>query len=107
MAGERDLRKVNETRSVALHRLVGERLGSDPALIEAARKRVVGWLGDGSIHRVYGEAWLHLLSGPLDRLQAALIDPSDHARALRQCSPFAGVVDAKARWRIWREGRST
>jgi hypothetical protein len=27
-------------------------------------------------------------------------------RALRQCTPFAGVVDPRTRWRIWRETRA-
>jgi hypothetical protein len=31
---------------------------------------------------------------------AALVDPGERARALRQCSPFAGALDAGERWRI-------
>jgi hypothetical protein len=33
------------------------------------------------------------------------VDPAEGARALRQCSPFAGVIDPRTRWRIWREVR--
>jgi hypothetical protein len=34
-----------------------------------------------------------------------LVDPGESARALRQCSPFAGVVDSRTRWSIWRAVR--
>lgn len=98
-----DLREVNERRSIALHRLVGERLQRDPTIVAAARQRIVRWLADGSIHPAYGEAWRQLLEGPVDALVAVLTDPGEHPRALRQCSPFAGVLDAKTRWSVWRE----
>jgi hypothetical protein len=101
-----DLRVENEERSIALHQAVADRLVENPALIGRARARVDGWLADGRVHPVYGEEWRRLLSGPLDRLLAALTQGDDHARALRQCSPFAGVLDPRTRWRIWRESRT-
>jgi hypothetical protein len=100
---ELDLREVNERRSIALHRLVGERLVANPELVDAARQRVNQWMADASIHHAYGEAWRQLLTGPAELLLAALVDPGEHARTLRQCSPFAGVLDPKTRWRVWRE----
>jgi hypothetical protein len=107
MESSTDLRLRNEERSIALHRAVGERLREDPALIDRARERVDAWLAEGLVHRVYGEAWRDLLSGPFDRLLAVLTRDDDHARTLRQCSPFAGVLDPRTRWRIWREGQAT
>lgn len=101
-----DLREVNEERSIALHRLVGERLREDPALITTALERIDRWLLDGSIHQVYGAAWQQLLRGPLENLLGVLTERGEHARALRQCSPFAGVLDTRSRWRIWRQGRT-
>lgn len=98
-----DLREVNERRSIALHRAVGERLREDPALVATARQRIDRWLADGSIHAAYGEAWRRLLAGPLEGLLTALVDPDEQARTLRQCSPFAGILDPKTRWRVWRE----
>jgi hypothetical protein len=98
-----DLRELNERRSIALHRIVGDRLRRDPALLARARERVDRWLADGSIHPTHGEAWRRLLSGPFDELQAVLIEPGEPARTLRQCSPFAGVVGARERWRVWRD----
>jgi hypothetical protein len=99
----RNLHELAEARSLAIHRLVAERLREDPGLVEPARVRVAAWLADGSVHRAYAEAWRGLLSGPLARLLEVLVDPGEGARALRQCSPFAGVIDPRTRWRIWRE----
>ena len=100
---ERDLRIVGERRSLALHHAVGEKLRHDPPLLDRARNRITRWLAEGDIHPRYGQEWLRLLNGPLEELIRVLDDPSDHARALRSCSPFAGVLDPKTRWRIWRE----
>jgi len=38
-------------------------------------------------------------------LLAVLQADTDDARALRQATPFAGVVEPRERWRIWREVR--
>ena len=101
-----DLRVRNEERSIALHQAVADRLREDPTLIGRARGRIDTWLAEGRIHQLYGETWQRLLSGPLDRLLAVLTHDDDRARALRQCSPFAGVLDPRTRWRIWRQGRT-
>jgi hypothetical protein len=95
--------QLAEARSRELHRLVAARLRAEPELLERARSRVAGWLGDGSVARVYAEAWQGLLNGELDRLCAKLVEESEEANALRQVTPFAGVIDPRTRWRIWRE----
>jgi hypothetical protein len=100
-----NLHELAEERSLAIHRMVADRLRENPQLIEAARSRVAGWLADGSVHPAYAKAWAELLSGPAQRLLATLVDPGETARALRQCSPFAGVVDPRTRWGIWRAVR--
>jgi hypothetical protein len=35
----------------------------------------------------------------------ALVDPSERGRALRQCTPFAGALDPRTRWRLWAQVR--
>ena len=63
-------------------------------------------LADGSVARTYADRWDALLALPLDQLIAAMLDPSEAGRAMRQCSPFAGALDARERWRIRREVRA-
>lgn len=92
-------------RSRALHVAVAERLCADPGLVLAARTRVQSWLNDGSVARVYAEAWEALLDRPIADLVAALGEMSERMHDLRQVSPFAGVLDPRTRWRIHRETR--
>jgi hypothetical protein len=101
-----DPHELAEERSLAIHREVAARLQADPGLLAIARARVEGWLADASVHPFYARAWNELLSGRVERLLEALTDPSETARALRQCSPFAGVVDPRTRWRIWHDVRA-
>ena len=70
---------VAEDVSLELHRAVAKRLLEDPAVVDRARERVDEWLRDGSVARPYAEAC--------------------------QTSPFAGVLDPKTRWSIWRRAR--
>ncbi|HSO21295.1 MAG TPA: hypothetical protein VLT81_00225 [Chondromyces sp.] len=94
--------QVAEERSLALHREVARKLRERPELLEQARDRVRGWLESGSVSRFWAEAWLETLSAPLDKVIARITDPSEHARALRQSSPFAGVLEPRERWEILR-----
>jgi len=96
---------VAEDVSLELHRAVAERLIADPALVERARARVGEWLRDGSVARPYAEAWQAVLAEPVEAVARLLGDPGERARQLRQTSPFAGVLDPKARWSIWRRAR--
>jgi hypothetical protein len=101
-----DAHRIAEERSVALHAAVAERLRGDPAVLERARARVAGWRVAAPTHPRYAAAWSALLARPLDDICAALVERSERMDALRQCTPFAGVVDARTRWRIWREVRA-
>jgi hypothetical protein len=96
---------VAEDVSLELHRAVAARLHEDPALAQRARERVAGWLRDGSVARPYAEAWQAILVGPAEALARFLADPGDEARRMRQTSPFAGALDARTRWSIWRRVR--
>jgi hypothetical protein len=60
---------------------------------------------DGSVARPYAQAWADLLARPLPEVVAFLRDEGNDAAALRQVSPFAGVLDARTRWRVLRAGR--
>jgi hypothetical protein len=101
-----DPHELAEERSLAIHGLVAERLRADPYLVVTARERVEQWLRDGSVHRTYAEKWRLLLTGPPERLFEVLMHRGEEARALRQSSPFAGVVDPRTRWALWREVRA-
>lgn len=101
-----DPHRLAEERSLALHEAVAQRIRHDATVIVDARRRVEGWLRDGSVARPYAEAWRAILAGGLDDIVLAITDPGERARALRQCSPFAGALDPRERWRILDEVRA-
>lgn len=94
-----------EETSLELHRAVADRLRADPSLVERARARVRAWLREGPVSRPVAEAWSALLAEPVERLAAFLTDPGQRARDLRQTSPFAGALDPRTRWTVWRRAR--
>jgi hypothetical protein len=100
------LHALADERSLALHRAVAERLERNGAIVEKARERVLDWHRTGLLARPLADAWLEILGRPLPELMAFLVDPGERARRLRQASPFAGVLDARTRWRIWRDVRA-
>lgn len=96
-----DPHRLAEARSLAAHQLIADRLADEPGLLDMARERVAGWLVDGSVSRVYAQEWREILVGDLASIRAALVDDSERGRALRQCTPFAGAIDPRTRWRLW------
>ncbi len=94
-----------EERSLWLHRAVAEKARHDSGILSRARKRVEGWLRDESVHPRYAEAWRAVLSSEPEEILNQLVDPGEAMRALRQCSPFAGVLEPRERWRILRRVR--
>jgi hypothetical protein len=102
-----DLHGLAEERSLAYHRRVAELLRSRPELITQARERARGWAASGERHAPYAAQWLLILEGPIEQIVASLTDPSERGRALRQATPFAGALDPRERWRLWREVRES
>ena len=63
----------------------------------------MGLLESGEVHPRYASAWNEILNRSVAQICEALVATGEHAVALRQCSPFAGALDSKTRWKIWRE----
>jgi len=99
-----DLHKLAAERSLAFHRVVASRLVQDSAVLERARKRLKTWL-ERTPDRPFVREWNKVLAGDAEKIAAFLVDRSELAEELRQSSPFAGTLDARERWRIWRETR--
>jgi hypothetical protein len=99
-----------DARSLALHRLVAEKVRRDPALLERARETLRRWLVDVDPRsRPYLEEWQRALSAGLDAALELATEDSERAATLRQCSPFAGVLDNRERFtflRAWREAHA-
>lgn len=103
MSEVRATHELAEERSLALHRVVAERVAREPGLRSGALERVDRWQAKGTLGSFYADRWRALLTGPLDTLLATLVDECQSARDLRQNTPFTFIVGPRERWRIWRE----
>ncbi len=101
-----DLHKLASERSLAFHRAIAKRLIHDPAVLEKARERVRTWLAHTPA-RPFAREWEKILAGDAESIAGFIVDPSELPEELRQSSPFAGILDPRERWRIWRDTRET
>ena len=101
------MHSVVEERSLRYHAAIAARLTRDDTILPKIRARVDQWISNGTVARFYAEGWKEMLARPLPELLAFLCDESQHARAFRQVSPFAGVLSPKERWRIWANTRAS
>lgn len=92
-----------DRRSLALHRVIAQRLIDEPdeVLAQAQRNLAVMWERHPQARASLGE-WRALLSGSLDDIVTTLCDPSLRARELRAVTPFAGVLTAEERANVYR-----
>ena len=97
-----------ERLDLAFHRAVLRRLLDDPEDVRARGRRNLEHLrrvhADGAAG-AYLDRWAELLEGDLEDLVAALAGLDEDARALRQSTPFAGVVPPAERWAVIRRER--
>ena len=87
-------------RSLVAHRLIAMRLLEDPAVVERAKVRLQRWTREGRIHPEWSSRWSALLERPRPEIVEVLVDPD--RSDLRQTSPFAGEIDPRERWKVWR-----
>ncbi len=90
--------RAAELQALAYHRAVAERL--DEFIADNARRRVDRWREEGRVHPRWADDWKTVLSKPLSQIARAISADTPDARALRQSSPFAGVLSEQERRRL-------
>ena len=90
-----------DQRSLALHSAIAEKLRANPALIAIALDNIERWSRAGGRSQPYWDAWREILSRPLPEILDLLGEESERMTALRQATPFAGVLTAAERWAIY------
>lgn len=93
-------RKIDE-RSVALHLAIAEKLRSRPELLEIARDNLDRWYAGAGRSRHYLDQWRRILDLPLEEMLSLIAREDEAMTALRQSSPFAGILNPKERWAIY------
>lgn len=98
-----------DQRSLAFHRLVAKRLLEDPGAVRTKALHNIDVMeaahSDGSAAPYFTD-WRALLDGPESTLIEVLLSTSDRARALRQVTPFAGVLTDEERATVYSRRRS-
>jgi len=92
-----------DRRSLAMHRAIAEKLRRQPELMEIARDNLARWSRTNTASQWYWDRWRELLQRPMEELLRVLLEESERMTALRQTSPFAGVLTPQERWAIYAE----
>jgi hypothetical protein len=100
-----DPHRLSEERSLAYHRVIAERLPHQPEVLENARARVRSWRTSSPDAPFRVRKWEEILAGDVPSIAAFLVERSELADELRQSTPFAGALQPRERWKIWRETR--
>jgi len=92
--------RVDE-RSLAMHRLIAEKMLADPALLEKARGNVRRWQNTEGSPRLTLSEWENILDASVAQVAQFLVEHSERATRLRQSSPFTGILSETERRTIY------
>ena len=92
-----------DRRSLVLHQAIVDRLIKEHPEVLKHAHRNLSLMCDRNphAHSLLAE-WRRILSRPIDKIVAAVLDPGLHGRDLRKVTPFAGVLSADERTRVYR-----
>lgn len=91
-----------DQRSMALHRLIAEKIRQDPALFENMKRTLARWrkivCADSQSDL---EEWEQIVNQGTDACLAVVAtENSERANAKRQASPFCGILTNEERWQF-------
>lgn len=90
-----------DARSLAMHRAIAEKLRRQPELLVIASENMERWRPTAGRSTPYLDAWEAILRRPFEEVLRVIQEDSEQMRAMRQSSPFAGVLSPKERWEIY------
>lgn len=96
-----------DARSFEMHRLIAQKIERDPLLLQIAASNLTRWQQSISTNsQPYILAWQALLAQGLAACLAVATEDSERGTAMRQCSPFAGVLTPRERWQFLRDWKA-
>jgi len=103
-----------DERSLALHRLIAAKITHEPLLFERTKETLARWRMTACSGTLpYLDEWERLTNLGADACLAVAVENSERATALRQSSPFAGILTNRERfsflkqWKLDRETQGT
>lgn len=99
--------RLLEARSLAMHAVIARKISRDSKLLEVPRDNLKRWRQrwGAEVPAWYAE-WQEILRRPWPEIASLITEPSEEAARLRQSSPFAGVLSAEERERIYEAFRA-
>lgn len=95
-----------DQRSLALHRLVADKIRHNPVLFDKVKQTLARWRTTVcASSQPYLQEWERLANLGLDTCLGVAEEDSERAHALRQSSPFTGVLTHGERFaflKTWR-----
>lgn len=99
--------RLLEARSLAMHAVIAEKIERDSSLLAIPRNNLQRWQSRwGNDPPAWFKEWREIMSRPWREIAALITEPSETAARLRQSSPFAGVLNAAERRRIYEAFRA-
>jgi hypothetical protein len=94
--------RILDARSLAMHCMIARKIELDRALLDIASRNLAVWRqkSDGGAER-YLQEWENILQRPWPDIAEVITSMNDESTRLRSSSPFAGVLDAEERNRIY------
>ncbi len=97
----------DQARSLALHRAIVTDLMADPdTVIATAQTNLVTMRRSNPGAARLLDEWESILRQSPQRIASQSLDPGEHGRALRQVTPFAGVLDQRRRHAIYQQSEA-
>ena len=90
-----------DRRSLEMHRAIADKLRAHPELLEIAHDNLARWSATVTRSQPYWDAWREILKRPLSEILDAIVEDSERMTAMRQATPFAGVLAPAERWAIY------
>lgn len=82
-----------------MHRLVAQKIRAEPTLADRVRATLAKWLHAASPRsQPYLREWQRLFDAGIDAALAVATEDSERGAAMRQSSPFCGVLTNKERF---------
>jgi hypothetical protein len=96
-----------DLRSLALHRLVADKIRQDMSLLDKARATLKRWYAIAS-PRTFGylDVWQGLLDADVETCLAVATEQSERADALRQASPLACLLTNQERFAFLKQWKA-
>jgi len=86
-----------DRRNLEMHQAIACKLRSHPELLEIARENLARWSARDSRSQPYWDAWREIFTRPVTEVLELIVENSERMTAMRQASPFAGVLDESER----------